>query len=164
MVKLGNEILAPPEIRDKEFHKVASFPKSYLRYTLLIWKSVRHLTLQSYVDDTSTSRSKKEVEKVKVNLEEDVTNILHFMASNRLVANPSKTDSMLLSNKTRDTNRKIKVGNAEIQEVKSSKLLRITMDNDQKWTRYFWGKKGLLQFLKQRLFAIRRISNHIPKN
>ena len=37
------------------------------------------------------------------------------------------------------------------------------MDNDQKWTNHFWGKKGLQNALNQRLFAIRWIANHIPK-
>ena len=37
------------------------------------------------------------------------------------------------------------------------------LDSDQKWTSHFWGKGGLLQALNQRLFVIRRIANHIPK-
>ena len=37
------------------------------------------------------------------------------------------------------------------------------MDNDQKWTSHFWGENGLLTALNQRLFAIKRIANHIPK-
>ena len=38
------------------------------------------------------------------------------------------------------------------------------IDNDQKWTNHFWGKGGLLQALNHRLFVIRRIANHIPKD
>ena len=38
------------------------------------------------------------------------------------------------------------------------------MVNDQNWTSHFWGKKGLLQALNQKLYAIRRIANHIPKD
>ena len=53
---------------------------------------------------------------------------------------------------------KIKVGSSEIQKT------RITIDNDQKWTSHFWGKKGLIQGLNQRMFAIKRISNHITKD
>ena len=37
------------------------------------------------------------------NLEEDATNILEFMASNGLVANPNKTEFMLLNNKDNET-------------------------------------------------------------
>ena len=85
------------------------------------------------------------------------------MASNGLVANPSKTEFMIINNKSSDTPRKIRVGNSEVEEVRSAKLLGMTMDSDQKWTNHFWGKKGLLNALNQRLFAIRRIANHIPK-
>ena len=59
---------------------------------------------------------------------------------------------------------KIKVGYVEVGEVKSARLLGMMLDNDQKWTHHFWGKKGLLKALNQRLLAIRRIANHIPKN
>ena len=45
--------------------------------------------------------------------------------------------------------------------MNSAKLLGIQMDNDQKWTIHFWGKKGLLTSLNQRVFAIIQISNHI---
>ena len=98
------------------------------------------------------------------NLEEDATNILQFMVSNGLVANSSKTEFMLLNSKDKTAIRIIKVRSAEIQETESAKLLGITMDNDQIWTSHFWGKKGLLQFLNQILYATRRIANHIPKD
>ena len=71
---------------------------------------------------------------------------------------------MLLNNREDPSQRKIKVGDSEIEEAKSAKLLGMTMDNVQKWTSHFWGKKGLLKALNQRLFAIRRIANHIPKD
>ena len=38
------------------------------------------------------------------------------------------------------------------------------MDNDQKWKSHFCGKGGLLSSLNQRLFMVKRISNHISKN
>ena len=45
--------------------------------------------------------------------------------------------------------------------MNSAKLLGIQMDNDQKWTIHFWGTKGLLTSLNQRVFAIIQISNQI---
>jgi len=59
---------------------------------------------------------------------------------------------------------KIKVGEHEILESKSAKLLGVVIDNDQKWKSNFCGKGGLLSFLSQRLFMVKRISNHISKN
>ena len=82
------------------------------------------------------------------------------MASNGLVANPGKTK---FNNKDNENPRKIRVGDSELGKVKCTKLLRMTMDNDQKWTKHFWGKKGLLIALNQRLFVTRQIANHIPK-
>ena len=84
-------------------------------------------------------------------------NIIQFMASNGLVANPSKTEFMLLNNKQKEQCEKIRVGKAEVQEMGSAKLLGIIMDNDQKRRGHFWCKKGLLQALNQRMFAIKRI-------
>jgi hypothetical protein len=55
------------------------------------------------------------------------------------------------------------VGEHQIEEAKSAKLLGITIDNDQKWQSHFCGKGGLLSSLNQRLFMIRRLSNHISK-
>ena len=65
--------------------------------------------------------------------------------SNGLVANPSKTEFILLNNKENSDSKKRKVDNSEGDKVKSPKLLGIKMDNDQKWTSHFWGKKDSLQ-------------------
>ncbi len=56
------------------------------------------------------------------------------MASNGLVANPSKTVFMMPNSKQKenDSPKKIKVGDHEIMESKSAKLLGVAMDNDQK--------------------------------
>ena len=45
----------------------------------------------------------------------------------------------------------------------SAKLLGITMDNDQKWASHFTGKNGLIPALTRRLFTIRRLVNHLPR-
>ena len=37
------------------------------------------------------------------------------------------------------------------------------MDEDQKWTSHYWGKNGLIPALNKKLFAIRRLANHIPR-
>ena len=52
--------------------------------------------------------------------------------------------------------KKIKVGDREILELKPAKLLGVVMDNEQKW-------KSHLSSLNQRLFMVKRISNHISK-
>ena len=71
-------------------------------------------------------------------MEEDDSGILQLMASNYLVANPSKTECILLNNKDKEAPNQIRLGPLEIKESTSAKLLGITMDgltmdNDQKW-------------------------------
>ena len=98
VVKVGKEILPPMKLKS-EVPQVTFFPKSYSQSTVWIWKNW-----------SDTSNSGQEVGKVIDDLEEDTTNILQFMTSNGLVANSSKTEFMLLNDKTTDANLKIKVG------------------------------------------------------
>ena len=126
---------------------------------------ITHSSIYNYADDTASSCQDKKEQVVIEKLEEDAESILQFMASNGLVANPSKTVFMMLNSKTKENElaRKIKVGNHEIPESKSAKLLGVVIDNDQKWKSHFCGKGGLLSSLNQRLFMVRRLSNHISK-
>ena len=42
---------------------------------------------------------------------------------------------------------KIRVGEIEIPQAKSARLLGMDLDDDQKWQSHFWGKKGLIKAL-----------------
>jgi hypothetical protein len=87
------------------------------------------------------------------------------MASFGLVANPAKTVFLMLNCRAKDNElpNKIIVEDHEILESKSAKLLGVVMGNDQKWKSHLRGKGGLLSSLNQRLFIVKRISNHISK-
>ena len=126
---------------------------------------VKESCIFNYADDTESSCKDKDEQVVMRKLEEDATNILEFMASNGLVANPTKTVFMMLNDKKKENEeaRKITVGDHQIQESTSTKLLGVEIDNDQKWNSHFYGKGGLLSTLNQRLFMVRRMSNHISK-
>ncbi len=83
------------------------------------------------------------------------------MASNGLVANPTKIVFMMLNNNKKENkrSREITVGNHKIEESKSTKLLGMMIDNDHKWKRHFCGKGGLLSALNQRLVVmVKRMS------
>ena len=83
------------------------------------------------------------------------------MASNGLVANPSKTALLFINNKVKGDPIKIKIGNVEITQEKSAKLLGMTMDDNQSWVSHFYGKKGVISSLNQRLFTLRRMKNYL---
>ena len=154
MLKIGKEILSPRKLRSGVPQGSIISLIIFTIYCADLKEWVRHSKLLNYADNTGTSNSSQEIQQIIENLEEHASNILQFMASNGLVANLSKTESMMLNNKSNETIRKIKVGMAEVQEVKSAKLLSITMENYQKWRSHFWGKKRLLQSLNQRLIGI----------
>ena len=113
--------------------------RNWLKFLSDLKEWVNHLILMNYGDDTSLSHRGYNMNTMLENLEEDVTNILQFMAFNGLVANPNKF--MLLNNQEK-SNQEDVGQKAEIQETEGAKHLRIAMDNDQKWTSHFWEKKG----------------------
>jgi len=105
-------------------------------------------------------------EEVSEKLEDDSKIILQFMVSNGLVANESKTVFMMINNKKSSAKalRKNMICNSEVTESTSSKLLGVIIDNDIKWKGHIYGKSGVLSSLNQRLFTIRRLSNHIHQS
>ena len=54
-------------------------------------------TIFSYADDTSSRSSGENVEEVKRKLEQDAEEILKFMASNGLMANPAKATLLMMN-------------------------------------------------------------------
>ena len=60
---------------------------------------LKHSSAITYADDTKTSVSGKRLEEIIKKLELDAINVLKFMASNELVANPSKTVLFIMNQK-----------------------------------------------------------------
>ena len=158
------------QIMSKQLKLVSGVPQGgilspiiFIIYGADMEEWTKNSSIYTYADDTSTSCQNENEKNVIKMLEEDAEEILKFMASNELVANPAKTVFMMLNSKNKDSNitRKIKVGDHYVVESISSKLLGITIDNDQKWKSHVYGKNGLISSLNQRLFMIRRISNNI---
>ena len=85
------------------------------------------------------------------------------MASNGLVANQAKTEFLLLNEKKSDFTplTEIKVGNTMIKRTPHTKLLGVHIDENQGWVTHV---NSLKTTLNQRLFLIRRITQHLPRN
>ena len=83
----------------------------------------------------------KALEKVCEILEEDAINVLKFMASNGLMANPSKT-SLMFRNLKQEGNEKvdIMVGKVKIVLEDHVKLLGMVIKNNQCWKTQIEGK------------------------
>ena len=121
-----------------------------------------HAVATTYADDTQTTVTGMSIEEVKVKLECDAKNVLRFMASNVLVANPTKTSFMLINSQIKSSD--IKIGDTTVTQVESSKLLGMPMDANLKWSSHFQAKGGLKSALNKRLFLLRRLKNHICKD
>ena len=63
-----------------------------------LWLS--NSSLFNFADDTTTDFKHKDVSLIQKKLEEDANNVLSFMASNGLIANESKTEFLLLNEKS----------------------------------------------------------------
>jgi hypothetical protein len=84
-------------------------------------------------DDTSTSATSKSMEKVLAKLEKDAFNVITYMTSYGLVANPKKTVLMILNNKSKSENDiEIKIGDAKIMQEHNTKLLSMTNISNKK--------------------------------
>jgi hypothetical protein len=115
--------------------------------------------MEEWLEHTSTSVEGKDVNKVVEKLKEDGQNILKLMASNCLIANPSKTVLMMLGNRNEGEAR-VEVGGKEIPQSRTTKLLEMNIDRDLKWSTHFNKLEGALDL---RLFQIRRVAGLIPK-
>ena len=123
-----------------------------------------HSKASTYADDSATGVKGNSISEVVSMLEEDGKNVLMYMASNGLVANPSKTALLFLNNKEKGEPVKITIGPATVTQEKSAKLLGLTLDDSQSWHTHFYGKGGVLSALNQRLFILRRMKNHLMSN
>ena len=98
-------------------------------------------------------------------MEIDAVNVLKFMASNGLVANPKKTTLIFLNKgKVEEEEISIQIGKEKIHPETNAKLLGSTFDEDQKWKSQVFGKGGVISCLNQRLYVLRRLKNFINKN
>ena len=95
------------------------------------WTNVR---VCSYADDTTIFLSGNDKHTVKANLKCEAEKVLKFMASNYLVANPEKTEFLILSKERNMIHKEIiKIGGAHINASESVRLLGMTIDNALTW-------------------------------
>ena len=123
-------------------------------------KCLKHSIAHNYADDTESATTGKTLEELKLKLEEDAKNVLRYMASNGLKANPSKTTLMVLNGKN-SAPMSITVGDSQVTQEKSAKLLGVQIDDDQKWSSQITGKGGVISSLNSRLFLLKRLKNNI---
>ena len=162
-VRIGEALSSPLELVSGVPQGGILSPIIFTLYTadMELWLKTSHAF--NFADDTTTDNKSDDKEEIRSRLEADASNVLSFMASNGLVANQSKTEFLLLNEKRAHAEpfTEIRVGDTIINRTQHTKLLGIQIEESQEWNVQL---KSLISSLNQRLFIIRRISQHIPKS
>ncbi len=90
------------------------------------------------MDDTINSVQDKDINVILQKLQEDGEKVLQFIASNGLLANPSKTVLIVMGDNT-IKDKGVKIDQTEIKHSKVTKLLGMDVDSDQKWKTHYNG-------------------------
>lgn len=115
-----------------------------------------------YADDTSTTISDTNEEIVLNKLQTESKNILNFMSSNGLVANPSKTGLQIFRPvHQKKGNISLEIGGARVHEANEEKLLGVTIENNLKWHSHV---QKVQATLNQRVALLRRLKQWLPSN
>ena len=118
--------------------------------------------LSGYADDTSCTIAVKNSEDLKEECEENVNSLLKYMAINKLACNDDKTHIIVIRHGQGNEEKfSFKVGEAEIKESISEKLLGAWINNDLSWTKHL---KKLEDELNYRLYKLRRIEQVLPRS
>ena len=102
---------------------------------------LKHSSAFTYADDSSSSVKDKTIDGVIHKLEEDAQNFFKFMASNGLVANPSRPTLIILNFKSA-VPILIKIGDSIVQQEEEAKLLGAKICENQKWNKQISGTGG----------------------
>ena len=161
-VKVGSATSKPKNLESGVPQGGILSPIIFIIYGADFDKWLNHATAFAYADDSTTSVSDKDYEEIRKKLQEDAVNVMQFMASNGLVANPSKTVFMVLGDRSANGNKHenevMKVGKEEVKASKTANILGVYIDRNQKWSTHL---HKLITALDRRLFQIRRMASKI---
>lgn len=119
----------------------------------------------SYADDTSLSVVGRSLEEVKGKAEAEVDRLMQFMAANSLVANPDKSGLLVVKGRGKRGSSEVslKIGEHQLRESKTEKLLGLRISSDLKWREHMAGKGGICSAIRSGIFAIRRLMEVLPR-
>ena len=140
---------------NKFFRTFLELQIKHIFLDLMLWMKWSYIITYAY--HTSTSVSGSSLAEVIKRLEEDAGSVLKFMASNGLVANATKTTFLIINSKSKNLN-SIRIGDADITQEKTAKLLGVTLSDDLQWNKHI---ENTINALRRRLFLITRLRNKL---
>ena len=116
--------------------------------------------LCGYADDTTCTVYDTNINNLQDKCEEKVNQLLTYMAINRLAANDDKTKILVMKHGNQDEELTFKIGDAEVKESTSEKLLGVWVANSLNWAEHI---ERLEDDLSYRLYTLRKLEQVIPK-
>ena len=160
-IRIGSKVSSPKQVPTGVPQGGVLSPLIFVLFVSDLQDWLKNSTAPTYADDTTTGTSAKTVSETMQLMEEDANQVLRYMASNGLVANPKKTSFLFLN--TPGSDQVLKIGNDLVQRDTSAMLLGIQFQDSLKWKNQIRGKGGVLSALNSRLYIIRRLQNHLSK-
>ena len=125
-----------------------------------LFKSVRYSTSILYADDTTLLLSDSSLRFIKCKIQADMNSLSHWLKSNKLKLNVSKTKCMLFHKEGLSPKVEIFVDNQCIEMVQQFKFLGLTIDHTLMFVQH--GQELHSKLLKS-TFIIRSLSRFLPK-
>ena len=125
--------------------------------------SVKSCDIHNYADDNTLSVANTEIDTIISKLESDINILDTWFKSNGLLLNEKKCQFMIIEPflTTRCSREKIKVNGKNLEEVKDSKLLGISLDSNITMRDHI---KSICNQAGRKLNALARISHHFDEH
>ena len=118
-----------------------------------------------YADDTHCTIASANPKDLFENTQKEIVNIAEWMRTNKLSANPQKTEFMIIGNckqlKKIDDIPKLELNKAEIKQVQKTKSLGIIVDENLSWKEHF---KQVKSKVSNGLAALKKLKNILPQS
>ena len=115
-----------------------------------------------YADDTSVFTANRSIHSLIEALQLEALKVLEFMATNKLIANETKTEFVILRPNPlkydMDRPEAVRVGDAMVKETPTVKLLGLFIDHDMKWNTQL---QHLKKTMTNRIGLLRRLKSHL---
>ena len=142
-------------------------PILFLLFTNDLPSASQHSTVDIYADDTTVSLLSgvtNELTAMSSALQQDLDEVSRWSAVNKMVTNSAKTKCLLVTGKCipcklDNCSLELKLGDSDIEQVDSQKLLRVTIDKQLSFDVH---AKELCKKLCQRVAVLGKIRRFIP--
>ena len=124
-----------------------------------------------YVDDDSDTVHSKDPEELINLIEQEAGNSAKWLNDNRLCVSADKSKLLIIGTKQLRASKitceaKIVIGDKEVTETASEKLLGVVINNELTWKNHLYGdmeNEGLITQLSKRIGMMKKISKHMSQ-